>query len=74
MSDASATRPIVHATLHHFGLTTSKLEAMVDWYAKVLGMTPNHQSSTPTGTQTLPRLRAAWVTNHRAKPGETRLT
>jgi catechol 2,3-dioxygenase len=69
MSDAPANRQIVHPTLHHFGLTTAKLEAMVDWYAKVLGMTPNHQSSAPTGSQTQPGLRAAWVTNDRANHG-----
>jgi catechol-2,3-dioxygenase len=63
MSNAFANRQIVHPTLHHFGLTTAKLEAMVDWYAKVLSMAPNHQSSTPAGSQTQPGLRAAWVTN-----------
>ena len=66
MSDTAANRHIVHPTLHHFGLTTAKLEAMVDWYAKVLGMTPNHQSRAPAGSQTQPGLRAAWVTNDRA--------
>jgi catechol 2,3-dioxygenase len=57
---------IVHPTLHHFGLTTANLEPMVDWYAKVLGMAPNHRSSTPAGPQTNVGLRAAWVTNDRA--------
>ncbi len=59
MSAAIVNRQMVRATLHHIGLTTSKLEAMVDWYAKVLGMTPNHESSTPAGSNTPPELRAA---------------
>jgi catechol 2,3-dioxygenase len=66
VSDATANCHIVHPTLHHVGLTTSKLEAMVDWYAKVLGMAPNHQSRAPAGAKTPPGLRAAWVTNDRA--------
>jgi catechol 2,3-dioxygenase-like lactoylglutathione lyase family enzyme len=52
---------------------------MVDWYAKVLGMTLHHQSSTPAGAQIGCRWRAAWVgndqSNHRivimALPGLT---
>ena len=36
MSDASASREIVRPTLHYFGLTTVNLEAMLDWYGKVL--------------------------------------
>ena len=47
MSDASAICKTVRPTLHHFGLTTANLEAMLDWYCKVLGMTPNHQTSKP---------------------------
>jgi catechol 2,3-dioxygenase-like lactoylglutathione lyase family enzyme len=57
---------MIRPTLHHFGLTTANLEAMVDWYGKVLGMTPNHQTSTPVGAQGPPGLRAAWVTNDKA--------
>jgi len=30
---------IIRPTLHHFGVETRHLEGMVDWYAKVLGMT-----------------------------------
>ena len=39
---------------------------MVDWYAKVLGMVINHQSSTPMGSHTPSGLRATWVTNDKA--------
>jgi catechol 2,3-dioxygenase len=63
MTDSSASRESVRPTLHHFGLTTSNLEAMVGWYAEVLGMAPNYRSSAPSGAQTAPGLRAVWVTN-----------
>src|SRR5712692_3195397 len=63
MSATLANREIIRPKLHHFGLTTGNLEAMVDWYARVLGMAPNHRSSTPAGLQTAPGLNAAWVTN-----------
>jgi catechol 2,3-dioxygenase len=41
------TEIIVHPKLQHFGLTTANLEAMIDWYRKVLGMTVNHRSAAP---------------------------
>jgi catechol 2,3-dioxygenase len=55
-----------HPKLHHLGLTTSDLEAMVDWYRKVLGMTVVHRSSAPTGSQSAMSLSAAWVSNDEA--------
>ncbi|MGA9924525.1 MAG: VOC family protein [Isosphaeraceae bacterium] len=66
MSDASASREIVRPTLHHFGLTTANLEAMLDWYGKVLGMTSNHQTSKPLGTRGPSGVRVAWVSNDEA--------
>ncbi len=66
MSDASASREIVRPTLHHFGLTTANLEAMVNWYGKVLGMTSNHQTSKPLGTRGPSGVRVAWVSNDEA--------
>lgn len=39
------TQTAVHPKLHHYGLTTSNLAAMTDWYRKVLGMTVNYQSA-----------------------------
>src|SRR5271166_5809749 len=39
----------VHPKLHHYGLTTANLDAMTDWYRKVLGMTVNHRSTRPAG-------------------------
>jgi catechol 2,3-dioxygenase-like lactoylglutathione lyase family enzyme len=41
----------VHPKLHHYGLTTANLDAMIDWYRKVLGMTVNHRSERPAGPQ-----------------------
>ena len=40
---------IVHPKLHHYGLITAKLDAMIDWYREVLGMTINHRSAAPGG-------------------------
>ncbi len=39
------TEYIVHPKLHHYGLTTPNLDAMIDWYRKVLGMTPNYRTA-----------------------------
>ena len=38
---------IVHPKLQHYGMTTSNLNAMVDWYRKVLGMDVNHRAEVP---------------------------
>jgi catechol 2,3-dioxygenase len=57
------TEIIVHPKLQHFGLTTANLDAMIDWYRKVLGMTVNHRSLEPTGAQKEPSLSAAWLSN-----------
>ena len=38
---------IVHPKLQHYGLTTGNLDAMVDWYRKVLGMTIHHRADVP---------------------------
>ena len=38
------TQIAVHPRLHHYGLTTAKLDAMVEWYCKALGMTVIHRS------------------------------
>jgi catechol-2,3-dioxygenase len=37
----------VHPKLHHYGLATANLDAMIDWYRKVLGMTVNQRSKIP---------------------------
>ena len=38
---------IVHPKLQHYGLITHNLDAMIDWYRKVPGMTVNHRSARP---------------------------
>jgi catechol-2,3-dioxygenase len=58
-------RAAVRPALHHFGLTTTNLTAMVEWYAAVLGMDPTHQSQ-PAAARTGSRWRTAWVTNDQA--------
>ena len=41
------TEAIVHPKLLHYGLSTANMDAMADWYRKVLGMTVNHRSKIP---------------------------
>jgi catechol 2,3-dioxygenase len=41
----------VHPKLQHYGLTTANLDAMVEWYRKVLGLKVNHRSDVPEGAQ-----------------------
>ena len=38
------TQITVHPKLQHYGLTTANLDAMIDWYHKVVGITVNHRS------------------------------
>ena len=58
------TETIVHPRLHHLGLTTSNLDALVVWYRKVLGMGIVHRTS--EGGKDVPAINAAWVTNDEA--------
>ena len=64
MSQESKKGALIHPTLHHFGLMTARLKEMLDWYAKVLGMTTNFQSSWETETGASAGL--AFVSNDRA--------
>jgi catechol 2,3-dioxygenase len=57
------TEIIVHPKLHHFGLTTANLDAMLDWYRKVLGMTINHRSKPTPGARNGPPFSAAFASN-----------
>ncbi len=45
MSQESEKHALIRPTFHHFGVVTAHLEEMLDWYAKVLGMTTTAQSS-----------------------------
>jgi len=54
----------IHPKLQHYGLTTGNLDAMVDWYRKVLGMTINHRSAVPAGAPHGPPFSAfAFISN-----------
>ena len=54
----------VHPKLQHYGLATANLEAMIDWYQKVLGMTVNRRVTPPAGTQGGPPFSAfAFISN-----------
>jgi len=52
--------------MHHFGLKTTNLDAMVDWYAKVLGMEENHRSPSRAQASNESGWRTAWVSNDQA--------
>jgi len=57
------TETIIHPKLQHFGLNTSNMDAMLDWYRKVLGMTINHRTPSLGGAQRTPWSSAAFVSN-----------
>jgi hypothetical protein len=40
----SENSPLIQPTLQHFGVLTGHLERMVDWYAKVVGMTTRYST------------------------------
>jgi catechol 2,3-dioxygenase len=63
---AKSRSDIIRPTLHHYGLTVSDTEAMLDWYGKVLGTFPVHQSAKPAGAQTPLGARADWISNDKA--------
>lgn len=41
----------IHPKLQHVGLTTANLDAMLEWYRKVLGLTLNDRSAVPADAQ-----------------------
>jgi catechol-2,3-dioxygenase len=43
------TEIIAHPTLQHVGITTPNLDAMLEWYRKVLGITVNKRVAVPAG-------------------------
>ena len=54
----------VHPQLQHYGLTTANMDAMIDWYRKVLGMTINFRLAAPGRVQHGPPFSAmAFVSN-----------
>jgi catechol-2,3-dioxygenase len=57
------TEIIAHPTLQHFGLTTANLDAMIEWYRRVLGMTLNHRTKSLGAPGHSPWKAAAFVSN-----------
>ncbi|MDQ2716018.1 MAG: hypothetical protein M3Z08_14015 [Chloroflexota bacterium] len=55
MSHVSKDTGIIHPTLHHINLKTTRLQEMIEWYGTVVGMKPNYYF--PGG---------AWLTNDEA--------
>jgi catechol 2,3-dioxygenase len=54
----------VHPKLQHLGLVTGNLDAMIEWYGKVLGMTVNHRrNAPPAGAQGGPPFSMAFASN-----------
>jgi catechol 2,3-dioxygenase len=64
MSQESEKSALICPTLHHYGLVTAHQEEMLDWYARVLGMTTNFQASWEMETGASAGL--AFVSNDRA--------
>ncbi|MGO9061276.1 MAG: VOC family protein [Candidatus Binataceae bacterium] len=53
----------IHPKLQHFGIATANLDAMLDWYRKVLGMTINARAEAPAGPEGKPLFSAAFASN-----------
>jgi len=53
----------IHPKLQHFGIATANLDAMLDWYRKVLGMTINARADAPAGPEGKPLFSAAFASN-----------
>jgi catechol 2,3-dioxygenase len=48
-------RPVIKPTLHHYGVMTSRIDEMIEWYAKVVGHEVTSYSKSP--------IPSAYVTN-----------
>ena len=59
MSKDTPLRP----TLQHVGLTTVNIDAMIEWYANVLGMTINHRSIAVPGSNNAAPQSVAMLSN-----------
>jgi len=57
------TEVVVRPKLQHFGMVTSDLDAMTEWYRQVLGMTVNFRFETEERPRGGPSFRAAFVSN-----------
>jgi len=57
------TETIVHPKLQHFGIATGNLDAMIDWYGKVLGTTVNYRRAPAAGQRNGPPFTIALIGN-----------
>jgi catechol 2,3-dioxygenase-like lactoylglutathione lyase family enzyme len=57
------TQFIAHPKLQHVGLTTANLDAMIDWYRKVVGMTVNYRAAVPGRAPHRPSFSIAFLAN-----------
>ena len=62
------TRTIVHPRLHHLGITTGNIDAMLNWYRQVIGMELVHRTASATASSGggAPAIESAWVSNDEA--------
>ena len=54
----------IHPKLQHYGITTANLDAMIEWYRKVLGVRVNHRSAVPEAAQRLAPFSAVAFTSN----------
>jgi catechol 2,3-dioxygenase-like lactoylglutathione lyase family enzyme len=66
MSQTSDNSSIIRPTLHHFGVATSHLERMVEWYSKVLGMVTIYSTSNALESEAGESPGLAFVSNDKA--------
>lgn len=66
MSQTSDNSSIIRPTLHHFGVATSHLERMVEWYSKVLGMVTIYSTSNASESEAGVSARLTFVSNDKA--------
>jgi catechol 2,3-dioxygenase-like lactoylglutathione lyase family enzyme len=56
--------PTVHPKLQHVGIAATNVDAMIEWYGKVLGMTVTYRTAPPESAQGRPPpFSAAFLTN-----------
>src|SRR5208283_1199465 len=54
---------IILPRLQHVGIATANVDAMVEWYGKVLGMTVTYRTARPGDSEGRPPFSAAFLTN-----------
>ncbi len=65
---------IICPTLHHVGISTTRWDEMLDFYNKVVGMTPVLTIETPLGNGSEETMKVGFLTNDRANHRITLVT